>query len=175
MQKTPIWHFRFFVIIFIGLFSGCWFTQQPESADNGSVSAVLLYSGVSGVRTMKDASALWITNRKALEDVFSALSRRQIEDGDVLLDIDFDRYGVLYLEMGQKPTGGYSIDFIPSLSRVIDKQAFINISWNTPGEGVFLTQAVTSPFILIKICRADITSIVVVDQDEQPLFELSIE
>jgi len=174
MRYKKIRHFRFLLVILLGLLSGCWLTQQ-ESAGNDSIPAELLRSGVYGSRTLQDSSATWITNRKALEAVSSALSKRQIKDGEVLPDIDFERYGVLYLEMGQKPTGGYSIDFIPSLSRMIDKQAFIRISWNTPKEGVLLTQAVTSPFMLLKIRRAHITSIVVLNQDEQPLFEIPIE
>jgi hypothetical protein len=173
MRYKKIRHFRFLLVILLGLFSGCWLVQQ-ESVGNGSSLAELLRNGVYGTRTLQKSSATWITNHTALEHVYSALNKRQLKDGEALPDIDFETYGVLFLEMGQKPTGGYAIDFTPSLSRVIDKQAVISISWNTPEKGVLLTQAVTSPFMLLKIYRADIISIAVLNQDEQPLFEIPI-
>jgi len=164
---------RFLLTILLGLLSGCWFTQQ-ESAGNSSIPAEVLRSGVNGARTIHDSSALWISSRAVLEHVYTVLNNHQLKNSKTLPNIDFDKYGVLFLEMGQRPTGGYSIDLTPSLSRVIDKQAVINISWNTPLEGLLLTQAVTSPFLLLKIYRADIISILVVDQNEQPLFEIPV-
>ncbi len=165
--------FRFLLVVLLGLLSGCWLTQH-ESIGANSDPAELLHKGVYGSRTLYDASASWVTNPIALENTYAALNKRQLKDAVVLPNIDFEKYGVLFLEMGQRPTGGYTIDFSPSLSRVIDKQAIIKISWNMPQEGLLLTQAVTSPFILIKVDRANITSIIVVDQNEKLLFEIAI-
>ena len=165
--------FRFLLVVLFGLLSGCWLTQH-ESIGAQSNPAELLRKGVYGSCTLYDASGSWVTNPMALENIYAALNKRQLKDGVVLPNIDFEKYGVLFLEMGQRPTGGYTIDFSPSLSRVIDKQAIIKISWNMPQEGLLLTQAVTSPFILLKIYRADITSIIVVDQNEKILFEIPV-
>jgi hypothetical protein len=173
MRYKKIRHFRFLLVILLGLLSGCWLTQQ-ESAGDSSNPVELLRSGVYGARTLRKSSAAWITNHTALKHVYSALNKRQLKDGETLPNIDFNTCGVLFLEMGQRPTGGYSIDFTPSLSRVVDKQAIIHVSWNTPEEGVLLTQAVTSPFMLLKIHRVDIASIAVLDQNEQPLFEIPV-
>jgi len=173
MRYKKIRLFRFLLIILLGLLSGCWLTQK-ESVGNGSNPAELLRNGVYGTRTLRESSATWITNRATLEQVYSALNKRQLKDIEILPNIDFDQYGVLFLEMGQRPTGGYSIDFTPSLSHVVDEQAVISISWNTPEDGVLLTQAVTSPFMFLKICRVDIVSIAVLDQGEQPLFEIPV-
>ena len=173
MRLLSFRYFQFILIILLGPLSGCWLTQQ-KSAGDSSNPVELLRSGVYGSRTLQDSSATWITNRTVLEHVYSALNKRYLKGGVALPDIDFDTYGVLFLEMGQRPTGGYSIEFTPSQSRVVDKQAVIIISWNTPEEGVFLTQAVTSPFILLKFRRVHITSIAVLDQNEQLLFEIPV-
>lgn len=175
MQKKQSGSLRVLWILLFGLISGCWFNthNQPCNARN---LAELIRSGPHGRASQKSANATWISDPEALQHVFTAIDRHQLgSDGNVAPDIDWRHYGVLFIEMGHKPTGGYSIDVTPSLSRVVDKQALIHISWNTPAEGVLLTQAVTSSYMLLKICRADITSIVVVDQDEQPLFEIPIE
>ncbi len=100
------------------------------------------------------------------------MNKRQLKDSEVLPDIDFDVYGVLFLEMGQKPTGGYSIDFNPSLSRVVDKQAVIQYFLEYSGGRRIIDPGSDKPFHMLKIYRADITSIAVLNQDEQPLFEI---
>ena len=165
--------FRLFLVLLLGLLCGCWLTQK-ESAGDGFQPAELLHSGVYGTRTLQEPSATWITNRTALERVYSALNKRQLPNDDRLPNIDFDTHGVLFLEMGQRPTGGYAIHFNASLSRFLDDKAIIHVFWNTPKDGLVLTQAVTSPFMLLKIRRTELVSLLVVDQDKRPLFELSI-
>lgn len=175
MQKKPSRWLRILVITLFGLISGCWFNTHNQAC-NARNLAEPIRSGAHGRAAQKSAHATWISNPEALQHVFAAIDRYHLGNNDnVALDIDWRCYGVLFIEMGQKPSGGYAIDFTPSLSRVVGKQALIRISWNTPEEGVLLTQAVTSPFLLLKIYRADITSIVVLNQDEQPLFNIPIE
>ena len=164
---------RYFLILLLGLLSGCWLTQK-DSVGNASNHAELLRSGVYGTRALQESSASWITNRTTLEQTYSNLGKHQIESGGELPEIDFETFGILLLEMGQRPTGGYAISFDPSLSSVVDKKSIIHVIWKTPKDGVIVTQAVTSPFMLLKIRHADITSISVLDQNEQSLFELSI-
>ena len=173
MRNTIFLYFRFLAIVFLGMLWGCWLTQQDGNGAS-PVPAELLIKGVNGSRTSDHASATWITHRIALEQVYFALNKRQLNGGYTPPDIDFETYGVLLLEMGQKPTGGYTMDFDPSSARVMDKQAVIKIFWHTPNEGAFVTQAVTSPFMLIKIYRTGIVSIRVIDQDGQPLFEIPV-
>jgi hypothetical protein len=175
MRKIQIWHFRFFVIIFIGLLSGCWFTQQPESADNGSAPAELLYSGVYGISRLQEASATWISNHTALSELFKELNERRGGNGGSPPEMDFKSYGVLFLEMGQKSTGGFSINFNPSLTRVVGGQLAIHVDWVVPKEGKLVTQVVTSPFILLKIMHTNIDSILVWDQNMTSLFKIPIE
>jgi hypothetical protein len=164
---------RYFLILLLGLLSGCWLTQK-DSVGNASNHAELLRSGVYGTRTLQESSASWITNRMALVETISNLDKHQIESGGELPEIDFEIYGILLLEMGQRPTGGYAINFDSSLSYVVDKKVVIHVILKPPAEGMVVTQAVTSPFMLLKIRHVDITSISVLDQNEQALFELFI-
>ena len=164
---------RFCVIILLGLLSGCWFSQH-NSMGNGTNFAELLYSGTFGNLDLQDASATWITDHTSLEQFYTALSKHHVNGDNKALEIDFKKYGVLLLEMGQKPTGGYSIIYEPSKSNIADRQAVIHVTWNVPQDGMVTTQALTSPFLLIKVWRCDLNSIIVLDQKEQTLFELSI-
>ena len=166
-------YFRFLLILLIALLSGCWLTQKDSTGFNTNVFE-LLQSGVYGSRTLQESSATWINNSADLEQIYAALNKHQMGNNSTLPDIDFELFGVLLLEMGQRPTGGYAIHFDPALSRVVDKKAGIHVNWKTPADGMLLTQALTSPFLLLKIPKADIVSILVFDSDKEPLFEISV-
>ena len=164
---------RLFLFIIIGFLSGCWL-EQHDIAGDGSDPAKLLLNGAYGTRTLRESSTTWITNPTTLKQVYAALNKHQTGNEEEPPDINFETDAVLLLEMGQKPTGGYSIDFVPSLSRKVDTRAVIHVSWNTPKKGAVLTQVVTSPFMLLKIRRSGITSITIIDQNERPLFDIAI-
>ena len=164
---------RFCVIILLGLLSGCWFSQH-NSMGNGTNFAELLHSGTFGNLDLQDASATWITDHTSLEQFYTALSKHHVNGDNKAPEIDFKKYGVLLLEMGQKPTGGYSIIYEPSKSNIADRQAVIRVTWNVPQDGMVVTQALTSPFLLLKVWRCNLDSIIVLDQKEQTLFELPI-
>jgi protease stability complex PrcB-like protein len=173
MKDIQFQSYRVLLILMLGLLSGCWFTQKGSTGnDFGAVE--LMASGVHGSRTFKESSATWITSPTALEQVYSSLNKHQMGNNTPLPDIDFDTHGALLLEMGQRPTGGYSIHFNPSLSRVVDQQAIIHVTWKTPADGMVVSQVLSSPYILLVITKADIASILVFDQDNQPLFQLSV-
>ena len=174
MRYKKIRYFRFLLALLLGLLPGCWLAQQ-ESAGDDSGRAELLRKGVHGTRTLQGYSTTWITNRTTLQQVFTALNKRQLKNGEVLPDINFEVYGVLFLEMGQRPTGGFSINFNPSLTRIVGGQLSIHIDWVVPKEGKLVTQVVTSPFILLKIMHTNIDSILIWDQNKTSLFKIPIE
>jgi PrcB C-terminal len=165
--------FRFSLILLLALLSGCWFTQK-SSTGNDTTDVELLHSGVHGNRTPEEPSATWITNLADFEHINAALNKHKMEGGSTLPNVDLQTHGLLLLEMGQKPTGGYAIHFDPQRSRVIENKVVIHVDWNSPAEDMVVTQALTSPFVIIKIPKADIDSIHVFDQDNHRLFELSV-
>ena len=93
--------------------------------------------------------------------MFKELNERRGGNDGSPPEMDFKSYGILFLEMGQKPTGGFSINFDPSLTRVVGGQLAIHVGWVVPKEGKLVTQVVTSPFILLKIMHVNIDSILV--------------
>jgi hypothetical protein len=66
--------------------------------------------------------------------------------------------------MGIQKSGGYSLDLAEEASTVKDKTATIHVSWIQPEEGAFVTQALTSPCLLLKIEKGDYHTIQVKDQ-----------
>lgn len=67
--------------------------------------------------------------------------------------IDFTRHEVLAVFDGERPTGGYAV----LVSKVIDEPdaRTVVITRLEPGEGCVTTQALTTPFQLVRVPRSD--------------------
>jgi hypothetical protein len=71
-----------------------------------------------------------------------------------LPEVDFRRETVVALFMGTKPTGGYSIEVADLTLR--QNELLIDVRLNEPPEGAITTQALTSPWVMVRVLRAGI-------------------
>lgn len=62
---------------------------------------------------------------------------------------DLQQSNFIILNMGEKPTGGYSIS-IESVKET-DKEIIIKVKENNPESGAMLTQNITYPYTVVKI------------------------
>jgi hypothetical protein len=70
-------------------------------------------------------------------------------------DIDFRRDTVVAYFMGQRPSGGYGIQ-VTDVS-VEGGEAYINMRLTEPGAGEIVTQALTSPWVMIRVPRPNLS------------------
>lgn len=71
--------------------------------------------------------------------------------------VDFSRESVLALFLGQKPTGGYGIE-VTGLANE-GGEIYADVKITEPAEGSMASQALTSPWQLVRILRADIHTV----------------
>jgi hypothetical protein len=69
-----------------------------------------------------------------------------------LPEVDFGRESVVALFMGTKPTGGYSIE-VEGLTQQ-QNELQVDVRLNEPPEGAITTQALTSPWVMVRVLRA---------------------
>ena len=165
----------FLVLTIIGMPYGCWFTQQSQGMGTNPARAELMLKGTYGIRTDEEPAATWIKDQETLGTLYQKLNAGHGGKGTTAPQIDFKKFGVLFLEMGQKPSGGYAINFDPSKTQVDNDKLVLHIRWDVPAQGMTVTQAITSPFILLKISKTDISSILVMDHNNRTRFEVPIE
>lgn len=67
--------------------------------------------------------------------------------------VDFDKFVVVVVAMGKKPTAGYAIEVTRVERTKDDIQIFLRKT--VPKEGAVLAQKVTSPFALVRIEKPD--------------------
>lgn len=133
----------------------------------------LLDTGIQGPGTDSQASAQWITSRDQLRRVTAGLKQHRVDNRAAAVPpVDMDRFYLLWIQMGLKTTGGYSISLDTACSHVSKGKAILCLNWRTPPVNAALTQVMTSPYALLKLIKAGYESVVVMDQEQRVLFEM---
>ena len=88
--------------------------------------------------------------------------------------VDFEKYGVLLIRMGEKPTGGYLLQLMENTAKVENRTAMVPVRWIEPEKGAFTTQAITFPYLMIRMAKGSFDRIAVVDQDGTVRFRLDL-
>ena len=133
--------------------------QVPEEvADSATTRFRLLGKGSYG-REGTDQPAVFI----ATSDVeFGELWRRYISDTPP--QVDFSRESAVFLLLGTRSTGGYSID--PQAVAVDDDDVRIEAPVTSPGRESIVTMALTAPFAVVTAPRPGVVSAVWMDGEK---------
>jgi hypothetical protein len=111
------------------------------------------------------AQTRWIDSPEAYQTLFAELRKTYIGgQAQQPPPVDLSKEGVLLVAMGQKNTGGYSVD-LANQEAVIDGGVLqVAVQWREPKKGMMVTQALTSPCLLLKIPNAEFDRIEIKDQ-----------
>lgn len=71
-----------------------------------------------------------------------------------LPDVNFERETVLAVLLSERPTGGYAVE--PASVVEQEGELFVDVRLQEPGEDAFVTQAVTRPWLLLRVLRSGI-------------------
>ncbi|WP_320814733.1 protease complex subunit PrcB family protein [Flavobacterium sp.] len=130
----------FFVFLSITLFS-C-----SSGMDKSNVIYKVLHSGQNTL--IENKEFLLIENN---EDYISAIEKLNIDESDFdnLLNVDFKSNNVCILFLGQRSTGGYSIDV--DYIKKKQKTLYIKAKELTPEKHSNVITAITNPYCIVAI------------------------
>lgn len=89
--------------------------------------------------------------------------------------VDFTRQGVLCIAMGDKPTAGFSLGLASGEVTMDGTTATVRITWNEPPPGALVPQMLTSPCLLVRLPKAGVSRVRVVDQAGRQRMLLDLE
>ncbi|MCL2878275.1 MAG: protease complex subunit PrcB family protein, partial [Acidobacteria bacterium] len=89
-------------------------------------------------------------------------------------DVDFTKYGVLLIRLGEKPNGGYGLKLTADAARIENREAQIPVHLSEPEPGFLYTQAIIYPHLAIIIEKGSFDSIAVVDQNGIVILRLPV-
>jgi hypothetical protein len=144
------------VLTLIAMFTGC--AQPPGSDGTEPETKEIKYETVS-----KDD-----LGSETVEKIESVKHKK----GYMLLTED-EEYAYLFIGSGEKPTGGYDIK-IKSVTQTGDK-TLISVEEISPGKDDMVTEALTYPYIIVKIGKEALKSFEIKISGEEDMEEIDIE
>lgn len=168
-QSIFIW----FPLVSIGL-SGCF--HSGHSTGSKTVPEVeVIYRGIDCGRHKKKAAAVWIGNREQLVQVYEQIHTPVIESGKIVPpDVDFSRFGVLLILMGQKPTAGFHLKLGEKQVVAKDDIAHLYIHWVEPPPDAVVAQMISSPCLMLKLSKGAYSRLHILDQNGHLRAEVAV-
>jgi len=172
-QNKTHWLWILILLTSLGLTITACRANHQGGATNENPVIVVLHQDTQGMRTDASPSAVWIKTDEELVHFHAGLKALKIENASKPIpQIDFQQSRILLIEMGQKPTGGYSLEFVPEATFVADDIFHIGLQWTEPESESMVTQVLTSPTLLLTMEKGDYSSVEILDQHGKVLFDL---
>jgi hypothetical protein len=109
--------------------------------------------------------ATWIASSDALEAAMKRCRSHRIgAPSDNLPHVDFNRFGVLAVEMGRRSSAGYGFETDKMTARRTGKTVTVTLPYMQPAPDAMTAMVMTAPWILIRIPLESFNEIRVVDQ-----------
>jgi hypothetical protein len=124
-----------------------------------------LFSSLHGPSTDKQFQAQWIKTPDQAATIAGWPPTAPNTRGNELSTWDPKQQSRLWVQMGQKPTGGYSLHLARTEATVENGVATVLIDFRPPPADAFVPQVLTSPCLLLSIGNADFHTIHIKDQD----------
>ncbi len=163
LRRKPIWApWLIRLCVTVVLVAGCRETASAPAAEPIALPLTMVVAGHQCGGPSPAPSVQWIDGPDALN---TAGSRNdEIEAFVSRSPIDWSRYGLVWIRMGQKPTGGFGLRLASSEALAEHGAAIVKVQWLEPRKGDYVTQMITSPCMLLKLPRSGFKEIAVVDQ-----------
>jgi hypothetical protein len=142
------------------LAGGC-AAPHPPPPRSGSASALVLRASTQCGAEDEGATARWIPTEGALHAALIATGGLASEGA--MPKIDFGREGVVLVSMGQRRTGGYALTLADPKVNIANGIATMVVAFEEPPPGAMVTQALTSPCLLVRVPKSGIRELRVVD------------
>ena len=136
-----------YLILFILLFSNCFiFKDQGEKELKFETFRKGFYSGI------KEKKEIIIKNRDDFLKLWKNFTSNLIPPPEPPY-IDFEKYMLIGVFMGNKPTGGFSIEIEKIIEK--DKEISVHVKEESPGKNCVVTMAFTQPYHIVTLLKSD--------------------
>ena len=146
--------------------------------ESASVALILLNDVQQDIGMSNSMEAIWISSEKQWRDIIAAIPKIELMEIPtqpvVVPDVDFARYGVLLIRIGEKPNGGYGLTLTADEATIENREARIPVRLSEPEPGFLYTQAIVYPHLVIKMEKGAFDGIAVVDQNGSVKMRLSV-
>jgi hypothetical protein len=138
----------------------------PSGQTEGEAEAGSLFVGIQCDPAVASPAATWLDSPDALATAWRRARSSTFGATDAPPEVDFERFGVLLVEMGRRPTAGYAVSLADPEVELADGTAGVTVAWNEPAADAVTAQVVTSPCTFIRLPRGDYDTVTVTAEGE---------
>jgi len=153
-----------YIFLFLLLIVSSCSAAQVEGEGSEIVRLTVIDSGSYSTTKEKEISFYQIGNKDEFESIFRKIHSAQIPPPSIP-EIDFNSKIAIVIVLGQKPTGGYSIN-IENDAKLEDGILSVKVNIVKPQPGSMLTQAFTNPYIVAEVNKNGIKTINFLDSSD---------
>jgi hypothetical protein len=151
--------------------------KTGTDVSRASVALTLLHGVQRGIGESQSMEAIWISDEEQWNNLIASIPAESLEimpEPVPAPDIDFTKYGVLLIRLGEKPNGGYGLTLTADKAAIKNREARIPVRLSEPEEGYMYTQAIVYPHLIIKMEKGAFDGIAVIDQNGSVKLRLSV-
>ena len=131
------------------------------------LSATVLHNTLQCGSGDLEPRAIWINDPQRLDQRYRQISQSEAERATPPV-LDFNREAVLLISMGQRPTGGYLLNYQEQPIYFDGGILDVEVSWQEPLPGYTQAQVITTPCLLLRLpVVANLKRIRVWDQNRE--------
>jgi hypothetical protein len=146
------------------VFCACGRTPSVDSAEGKRIPVRVLYQDDLCGGNRPTPAVTLVAGSDQLKRIFTETKGRMLGQLPPTPVVDFDAGHVVFIQMGQKPTGGYGIELADPFAHVGTGEALIRLRWIEPAPGTIVIQVLTSPCLIVSLPRGDYRRIVIADE-----------
>lgn len=133
------------------LFTFIAFSCANSGSENVKISFEVIHEG--SYSAIGDKRELIIYNDSQYRALMNDLYKN-LDQMPKIPDVDFKKNSLVAVFIGSRASGGYGVK-IDSIIETSNK-LIVNITETTPGKNCMVTDAITSPYVIVKITKTDL-------------------
>ena len=143
----------------------CMPTPAVDSAEGKRIPLRILYQDALCDGNRPTPSVTLVAGSDQLKRILIESRGRMLGQSPPTPAVDFDAEHVVFIQMGQRPTGGYGIELADPYACVGEGEALIRLRWIEPAPGTIVTQILTSPCLIVSLPKGAYEKIAITDKN----------
>ncbi|MFU8818621.1 MAG: protease complex subunit PrcB family protein [Desulfurivibrio sp.] len=137
-----------------------------STTPGGALPTEVLFTGQQCKTSTPDPSVTLIEQQAQLDRFYARLESLGMAPLRAP-QLDFVHQRAVLIEMGVRSTGGYGLALAAEPAFLRDGKLELHVDWREPSPGLILTQALTSPCLLLKVPAGNYRQVTVLDRQGQ--------
>jgi hypothetical protein len=152
---------KFAALFYFSIFSIAACDTSLPTSETAPIYADVIFQSIQCRAETPKPSFEVVRNQQQLDFLLHEFSRHILGKKPGASLVDFQSTNVLVLEMGYRPTAGYSLSIDEAKIRVKNNEAFVIAQWDEPPEDSMQAQVIISPCAIFTLPKGNYSKVTV--------------